>query len=119
MGRRSQDVDGVSLYTRNGIDWTAKYRPLAEEAAAIEAESFIIEAEVIVTNEAGLSDFHALRSAITRRPQDLCLAAFDLLHLSGHNLRDMPLQDRREGRREAAPRVAKGFPPGTLNVFLA
>jgi ATP-dependent DNA ligase len=38
--------------------------PLAEEAKSIEAESFIIEGETIVTNEAGLSDFHALRSAL-------------------------------------------------------
>ncbi|TPL71414.1 ATP-dependent DNA ligase [Mesorhizobium sp. B2-3-15] len=98
-GYRTQlikDVDGILLYTKTGIDWTAKYRPLAEEAAALDAESFIIEAETIVTNEAGLSDFHALRSAITRRPQDLYLVAFDLLHVNGHDLRDMALKDRRE-----------------------
>lgn len=47
-------------------------------------------------NEAGLSDFPALPSAITRRRQDLYLVAFDLLHLNGHDLRDMPLKDRRE-----------------------
>ncbi|TPM90664.1 ATP-dependent DNA ligase [Mesorhizobium sp. B2-1-3A] len=98
-GYRTQlikDVDGIRLYTKTGIDWTAKYRPLAEEAAALDAESFIIEAETIVTNEAGLSDFHALRSAITRYPQELYLVAFDLLHLNGHDLRDMALKDRRE-----------------------
>ncbi|MGX8014320.1 ATP-dependent DNA ligase (plasmid) [Mesorhizobium sp. ORM8.1] len=98
-GYRTQlikDVDGIRLYTKTGIDWTAKYRPLAEEAAALDAESFIIEAETIVTNEAGLSDFHALRSAITRCPQELYLVAFDLLHLNGHDLRDMALKDRRE-----------------------
>ncbi len=70
--------------------------PLAEEAKSIEAESFIIEGETIVTNEAGLSDFHALRSAITRRPQDLYLVVFVLLHLNGHDLRDMTLKDRRD-----------------------
>lgn len=48
-----------------------KYRPLAEETRALDAESFIIEGEVIIPNEAGLSTFRALRSAITRRPQDL------------------------------------------------
>ncbi|RWB69750.1 ATP-dependent DNA ligase [Mesorhizobium sp.] len=98
-GYRTQlikDADGIRLYTKTGIDWTAKYRPLAEEAKVIEAESFIIEGETIVTNEEGLSDFHALRSAITRRPQDLYLVAFDLLHLNGHDLRDMVLKDRLE-----------------------
>ncbi len=98
-GYRTQilkDADGIRFLTKNGFDWTAKYRLLAEEAAALEAESFIIEGETIVTNEAGLSDFHALRSAITKRPQDLYLVAFDLLHLNGHDLRDIALRDRRE-----------------------
>ncbi|RWA75272.1 MAG: ATP-dependent DNA ligase [Mesorhizobium sp.] len=98
-GYRTQlikDADGIRLYTKTGIDWTAKYRPLAAEAKVIEAESFVIEGEAIITNEAGLSDFHSLRSAITRRPQDLYLVAFDLLHLNGHDLRDMALKDRRE-----------------------
>lgn len=46
----------------------------------------------LVANDAGLSDFHALRSAITR----LYFVAFDLLHLNSHDLRDMVLKDRRE-----------------------
>ncbi|RWM39917.1 ATP-dependent DNA ligase [Mesorhizobium sp.] len=98
-GYRTQlikDVDGIRLYTKSGIDWTPKYRPLAEEAKKLGADSFVIEGEVIVTNEAGLSDFHALRSAITRRPRDLYLVTFDLLHLNGHDLRDMVLKDRLE-----------------------
>ncbi|TIU01172.1 MAG: ATP-dependent DNA ligase [Mesorhizobium sp.] len=98
-GYRTQlikDADGIRLYTKTGIDWTPKYRPLDEEAKKLGADSFAIEGEVIVTNEAGLSDFHALRSAITRRPQDLYLVAFDLLHLNGHDLRDMVLKDRLE-----------------------
>jgi ATP-dependent DNA ligase len=43
-----------------------------------------------------LSDFAALRKAITRRQHDLYFVAFDLLHLNGHDLRDMALGDRRE-----------------------
>jgi ATP-dependent DNA ligase len=62
-------ANGVRLYTKSGIDWTAKYKLIAAEASKLKANSFIIEGEVIVTNEAGLSDFHALRSAITRRPK--------------------------------------------------
>ncbi|RWC10377.1 MAG: ATP-dependent DNA ligase [Mesorhizobium sp.] len=98
-GYRTQvikDADGIRFYAKNGFDWTAKYRPLGDEAKGIEAESFIIEGETVVTDDDGLSDFHALRSAITKRPEDLYLVAFDLLHLNGHDLRDMPLKDRRE-----------------------
>ena len=74
-------------------------RPPAE----LEVESAIIDGEIIVTNEAGLSDFAALRKAITRRQHDLYFVAFDLLHLNGHDLRDMPLEDRREILAEMIP----------------
>ncbi|TPJ83827.1 ATP-dependent DNA ligase [Mesorhizobium sp. B2-6-3] len=100
-GYRTQvikDADGIRLLTRRGHDWTARYQALAEEAAAIEAETFILEGETIMINEAGLSDFHALQAAVSKRTpsRDLYLVAFDLLHLNGHDLRDTPVEDRRE-----------------------
>lgn len=47
--------------------------------------------------------YRPLRSAITSRPQDLYFVAFDLLHLNGHDLRDVPLEDRREILHEVIP----------------
>jgi len=98
-GYRSQltiDEAGTRIYTRNGHDWTGKYRDLVEEAASLGADSAIVDGEIIVLNDAGLSDFGALRKAITRRQHDLYFVAFDLLHLNGHDLRDMALEERRE-----------------------
>ena len=98
-GYRSQmiiDEDGTRIYTRRGLDWTSKYRDLVAASPELGAESAIIDGEIIVLNDKGLSDFAALRSAITRWPHDLYFVAFDLLHLNGHDLRDMPLEDRRE-----------------------
>ncbi|RWH71079.1 RNA ligase family protein [Mesorhizobium sp.] len=105
-GYRTQlikDEDGIRLHTKTGIDWTKKYRTIAKEAAALNADSFIIEGEMIVTSDAGFSDFHALRSAIARRPQDLYLVAFDLLYLNGQDLRDMPLSERRDVLQALVP----------------
>ncbi|TIN92372.1 MAG: ATP-dependent DNA ligase, partial [Mesorhizobium sp.] len=107
-GYRTQvikDEDGIRLITKNGYDWTGRYIQLAGEAAAIEAEDFIIDGEAITINEAGLSDFHALQSAVTSRnpSRDVYLVAFDLLHLNGHDLRDMPAEDRREILQELVP----------------
>nr|WP_019858062.1 ATP-dependent DNA ligase [Mesorhizobium loti] len=98
-GYRSQliiDEDGTRIYTRNGHDWTARYRDLVKEAANIGADNTIVDGEIIVLNEAGLSDFGELRKAITRRQHDLYFVAFDLLHLNGHDLREMALEERRE-----------------------
>ncbi|QPC90308.1 RNA ligase family protein [Mesorhizobium sp. INR15] len=97
-GYRSQIIldHDVRIFTRNGLDWTAKYRDLAGAAKRLGLDNAIIDGEIVVLNEAGLSDFAALRKAITRRQQDLYFVAFDLLHLNGHDLRDMGLEDRRE-----------------------
>ncbi|AEH88396.1 MULTISPECIES: ATP-dependent DNA ligase [Mesorhizobium] len=57
-GYRTQvikDKDGIRLITKNGYDWTGRYIQLAGEAAAIEAEDFIIDGEAITINEAGLA----------------------------------------------------------------
>ena len=98
-GYRSQiiiDETGTRVFTRNGMDWTAKYRDLVAAAKALGLESTIIDGEIVVLNEDGLSNFAALRKAITSRQHDLYFVAFDLLHLNGHDFRDMALEDRRE-----------------------
>ncbi|MER9524763.1 ATP-dependent DNA ligase [Mesorhizobium sp. M0292] len=98
-GYRSQmiiDEDGTRIYTRNGHDWTAKYRDMVREAKRLGAKSAIVDGEIVVLNDRGLSDFAALRKAITRRQHDLYFVAFDLLHLNGHDLRDKALEERRE-----------------------
>lgn len=59
-------------------------------------------------NEAGLPDFAAPRKAITWREEDLYFVAFDLLHLNGHDLRDMALEDRRETREASCSGNARG-----------
>jgi bifunctional non-homologous end joining protein LigD len=87
-GYRSQIVidDDVRIFTRNGLNWTLKYRDLVGAAKRLGLDSAIVDGEIIVLNEAGLSDFSKLRTAITRRQHDLYFVAFDLLHLNGHDL---------------------------------
>ncbi|WP_246811172.1 RNA ligase family protein [Mesorhizobium sp. AA22] len=85
-GYRAQvviDEPSVRIFTRRGLDWTSKYRDLAEAAKTLDVESAIIDGEIIVLNDAGLSDFGALRKATTRRQHDLYFVAFDLLHING------------------------------------
>ena len=80
---------------RTGLD-SRNIATSPHAAGELEVESTVIDGEIIVLNAAGLSDFGELRKAITRRQHDLYFVAFDLLHLNGHDLRDMPLEDRRE-----------------------
>src|SRR6476660_10047904 len=52
--------------TRRAFDWSAKYAPIVEAAAALPVKSAIIDGEVVVFDKKGLTDFHALRSAMRR-----------------------------------------------------
>ncbi|MFK0688836.1 hypothetical protein ACFX5Q_11595 [Mesorhizobium sp. IMUNJ 23033] len=69
-GYRSQiiiDDADVRIFTRRGLDWSAKYRDLVDAAKGLKVQSAIIDGEIIVANEARISDFAALRKAITQR----------------------------------------------------
>src|SRR5689334_25231378 len=93
----------VRAYTRNGFDWTDRYSGIAKAAAKLDCRSAIMDGEVIVQNEQGISDFDALKSAIRWQPQKLILCAFDLLHLNGKDLRNAPLLERRARLKELIP----------------
>jgi bifunctional non-homologous end joining protein LigD len=93
----------AQAFTRNGFDWTERYPSITNAAAKLGCRSVIIDGEVIVQNEHGVSDFEALKSAIRWHPQSLIFCAFDLLHLNGNDLRDRPLLERRAKLKELVP----------------
>ena len=98
-GYRSQirkEESRVRLLTRTGLDWTHRMRTIAQHVKDIPADSAILDGEVVVLGEDGLSSFADLQAAFqegARKP--LTYFAFDLLHLDGRNLRGLPLVDRK------------------------
>lgn len=91
-------VDGADnrAYTRNGYDWTDRYRPIVEAAGTLNCETAVIDGEMIVQDETGRSDFNAFRAAIDGEPHRLIFYAFDLLVIDGEDLRRLALIERRE-----------------------
>jgi len=90
-------------YTRNGFDWTDRYPGITKAAAKLPCRSAIIDGEVIVQNESGVSDFDVLKSVIRWRPESLIFCTFDLLHLNCRDLRDRPLVERRAKLKNIIP----------------
>ncbi len=91
-----KDGDKVQLLTRSGLDWTHRMKALAGDVATLGAESALIDGEVVVLLSDGTTSFADLQAAFeegARHP--LTYFAFDLLHLNGHNLRDLPLTERK------------------------
>ncbi|MGE0578045.1 DNA ligase D, partial [Reyranella sp.] len=80
--------------TRKGLDWTAKFRVIAEAASAL--PDCLIDGEAVVLDRDGAPDFGALQAALsdggTAKP---VFFAFDLLFADGADLRDLPLIERK------------------------
>lgn len=77
------------------MNGTFKLPRIAGDARAAPARQAIIDGEICVQDERGVTDFSALPGAIKSRERDLVFFAFDLLHLDGENLRPAPLEERR------------------------
>jgi bifunctional non-homologous end joining protein LigD len=89
-------LDGeVTLKTRKGLDWTAKYGAIARAAGKL--PDAIIDGEICALDENGAPDFAALQAALSEgKTNALVYFAFDLLFAGGKDLRALPLTKRKE-----------------------
>jgi bifunctional non-homologous end joining protein LigD len=105
--------DDVRIYTRNGLDWTDKFAPLAREIAALDLPPCLIDGEIVAFDGKGNPDFSALQAVLKRGSgaQDeataLSFFAFDLLESDGDTLTGLNNLERKE-RLEALLHHASG-----------
>lgn len=86
----------AKLITRKGLDWTARMPDVAEAVLRLNVGSAVLDGEAVVLNESGVSNFSDLQAVFHEgRQKYITYFAFDLLHLNGHNLRGLPLQERK------------------------
>jgi bifunctional non-homologous end joining protein LigD len=90
---------GARLVSRNGNDWTQRFAAVADAVRSIAAASALLDGEVAVLDERGVTSFHALQTAASIPASKLRYFVFDLLHLDGHDLTGVPLVERKEALR--------------------
>ena len=84
------------LVTRNGNDWTARLPALAKAIAALDADTALLDGELVALDNDGISSFPALQAALSDgRDDSLLFYVFDLLYLDGWDLRPCALLDRK------------------------
>ena len=88
-------VDGLaSVRTRKGLNWSARFREIAAQAAAL--PDCLIDGEIVALDEHGLPSFSALQAALSaEKSEDLVFFAFDLLFQGNEDLRTLPLVERK------------------------
>jgi len=85
-----------TLFTRNGYDWTARFRQIADALKPLEGHNLVLDGEIVVLDERGISDFHLLQDELAQKtPERLTYLVFDLLYLDGLDLRGATLAERK------------------------
>jgi bifunctional non-homologous end joining protein LigD len=85
----------VAVNTRKGLNWTDKFAAIAAEAGSF--PDVLIDGEIAALDDDGLPHFSALQAALSDgKTNALVLFAFDLLFHGREDLRDLPLQERKE-----------------------
>jgi bifunctional non-homologous end joining protein LigD len=93
MQARLQDGK-VKLLTRKALDWTHKFKPVADAVAQLDADTALIDGEVVVEQD-GVSNFSSLQDALKTSKTNFVYYVFDLLHLDGVDLTEKPLLERK------------------------
>lgn len=85
----------VNMVSRNGKSFNEKYSILLEDLNQIE-DDVIIDGEMVIEKQDGLTDFQLLQNYGTTKKGNLKYYVFDLLYLNGHNILGFPLLKRKE-----------------------
>src|SRR5438093_1796319 len=103
------------LLTRKGNDIAAAFPEIARALVALPFEGFILDAELVVPDEAGRPSFQRLqnRAKVSRALEvrraavesPAVLYAFDLLAFEGYDLRPLPLERRKALLEQIVPSV--------------
>ena len=100
------DHGKVMLLTRKGLDWTHRFKPIATAVAALPAETALLDGELVVENDKGVSSFSLLQTDLKDGRDDrFVYYVFDLLYLDGHDTTGEPLVER----KAALQRLFKGM----------
>ena len=83
------------VYTRKGLDWTDRFRPVVRPLADLPCGSALLDGEIAVNDKDGHTDFGALQDALGEGGRGIGYYLFDLLVLDGEDLRRRPLAERK------------------------
>lgn len=80
----------VKAYTRSGLDWSEKFKPIVEAFEALQLPSCLIDGEVVAMDADGKPSFSLLQAVLKGGPGRLAYFAFDLLEQEGKSTASLP-----------------------------
>jgi bifunctional non-homologous end joining protein LigD len=89
-----KDNQHVTIFSKNGADFTKRFKPIVEALLALPAKSIIIDGEIVASDQEDHPNFYALHARKIKN-KALCVWCFDLLNINGKDLRPLPLIERK------------------------
>lgn len=90
------DRGRVQLLTRNGLDWTERYRAKEQSLGKLPVDRAYLDGELCAVRPDGTTSFAAMQAATdSGRSGELMFFLFDLLQLDGADMRPRPLLERK------------------------
>src|SRR5437899_2423243 len=87
----------VSVWSRNGKDWTEKFQNVVEAVKSLKATSAMLDGEIVIVDAEGRSSFQKLQRAMGKTvTSGFAYEVFDLIYLDGLSLTQTPLKHRKE-----------------------
>ncbi len=107
--------DDVRVYTRNLNDITSSLPGIVDAALALPVEQAVFDGEAIWMTDGGPAPFQETVAQIDSDapPEGVATFIFDLLHLGGEDLLDVPLEQRAAKLAAVAPQLKM---PGVLTA---
>jgi bifunctional non-homologous end joining protein LigD len=96
----------AKAFTRTGLDWSDRFAPIVEAAAATIGQPALIDGEVVALDADGRPSFQALQASLKDGSGTLAYFAFDILSLDGKDLTGLSNLDRKAELAE----LLKGVP---------
>ena len=92
-----KDEGDIRFLTRRGLDWTSRFESLVVAAWHIPVRKLVLDGELVVQSESGLTDYGALIADLGEGRSDrFIFFAFDILQLEGRSLRACPQIGRKQ-----------------------
>ncbi len=90
----------VKLYSRNGLDFSVKFKKIAD-ALLLQEHEMVLDGEIVAYNEKGRVDFQRLQNDAENPNATICYQVFDLLWLNGHWVTNLTYLQRKELLQQA------------------
>ena len=113
--------DEINICSRNNNSFNEKFYPVYNALKDWEA-NVVVDGEIIVINDKGISDFGDLQHWRSEADGELIFYVFDILWYDGYDLMNLPLTERKEILHAIIPqsniiRISESFDTGATDFF--